>query len=78
MLRKYTKGPKQLSATMSFGEQTFECFARVRPGETSVEGFEHAGRPAAGRGDENAEKVCKLAIESRQSTNSETDGRLGV
>lgn len=78
MLRKYTKDSKQLSVTVPCGEQTFECFARVRPGETSVEGFEHAGRPAAGRTDENAEKVCKVAIENRRSTNSETVGRLGV
>jgi hypothetical protein len=63
---------------MLCGEQTFECFARVRRGQTSVEGCEHAGRSAAGRRDENAEKVCKIAIENRRSTNSETVGRLSV
>jgi len=67
MLRKYTKGSKQLSVAMPCGEQTYECFARVRHWETSVEGFEHAGRPAAGRRDENAEKVCKIAFENRRS-----------
>ena len=78
VLRKYTKGSKQLSVIMPCGEQTFECFARVRRGETSVEGCEHAGRPAAGRRDENAEKVWNIAIENRRSTSSETVGRLRV
>jgi len=73
MLRKYTKGSKQLSVTVPCEEQTFECFARVRREETSVEGCEHAGRR-----DENAGKVCKIVIENRRSTNSETVGRLGV
>jgi hypothetical protein len=69
MLRKYTKGSKQLSVTMPCEEQTFYCFARVRREETSVEGCEHAGCPAASRRVENAEKVCKIVIENRRSIN---------
>jgi len=58
--------------------QVFECFARFKGGEMSVENHPHSGRPSTSRTDENVEKIRKQINEDRRYTIDEISEATGV
>jgi hypothetical protein len=69
---KTASGTQQMFK-MTFGEQamgrrqTFEWFAKLRMGLTSVESAEHSGHPSTARTDESVARVNELVNYSKKT-----------
>jgi len=58
--------------------QVFECFARFKRGEMSVEDHPHFGRLSTSRTDENVEKIREQINEDRRYTIDEISEATGI